>query len=101
MAWIYSENNVSVIIGDNRSIIYNNYNLLMHDISKNKHKILIDKLLPFIIKPNTNSWIYEILHSQLDDWIVENLTGWWCYSDNFTYRFQKEDDAVMFKLRWG
>ena len=36
-------------------------------------------------------------------WIVENLKGIWCFSKPPypCYYFELQDDAMMFKLRWG
>lgn len=96
-----TENNASFIINNNRSLSCNSIDI--------ENQFLVNKKLPHIViiqDPND-------LGEGMRVWIIQNLTGWWCQTHQFTYanegnalilsltyRFQILDDAIMFKLRW-
>jgi len=43
----------------------------------------------------------ELDYNMLDEWVAENCCGLWFRGGFNTYNFNKEDDAVLFKLTWG
>jgi len=105
MPWIYSnQHSQSVIVMENRTIRLPDagcYPLRLNSLIENPNKEFRNNLLPFIVNIDFNTWYTELVSGEIDDWIVEHLTRWWYPEGIAEYRFQKEEDAVQFKLVWG
>lgn len=61
--------------------------------SELKYVVFFDEIVPFGDADEEAQY----------NWIVENLKGVWCFSKPPypCYYFELQDDAMLFKLRWG
>ena len=104
MHWIYSEDGVSVIIHENRSVTYNTVievYAMEPQPFPSPEKLLRNKILPHTVEVNFIRWQYELINDIIDQWIINNLEGKWGFYGVSCYRFEKATDAAFFKLVWA
>ena len=66
-----------------------------------EHKLwaLIERAFPYKVTAN-EKYYSPRGYEKMGKWIDKNCTGMWTHS-TMIYRFEFEEDAVAFKLRWS
>jgi hypothetical protein len=80
-----------------KEIIYTTTSVKMQNLGVTD---IVYKVCPYIVdfRLCTNA-IYA--DDKRGEWLAQNATGIWYHSSHMYFRFENEEDAVLFKLTWS
>ena len=98
MSWIYKIGEATVKVCDNREVIHcitYGSGLKAFDTIEQEN-LMRRQLCPYIVPLSEQDEHSDVYF----EFIEQETTGWWYRTGGITFHFQKEIDAIAFKLRF-